>query len=451
MENGEPMHPKRNFWDYVKNPRLFREETAAFARACVGGPPSPRQLDALVETIGQRKLTYKELQRIQRAGEQAVPPLLAAIRVESFLFRRYGESVLDGSVIKTALDLLEPFALPPAAVLEKVLRCEDKPFREYALYHLARCGNDDAIEALRDGLRSESEGNRTWTLMGLEFLKESKRGSTRFRGDLFDAVVPVLADDRFGPAEHAPRALLALDFQRANYALLRDDVLSAENRAVYRVLEALKDANVAVPASRLRALLGAIEPKAAGFPFDYAYGEGLLLLARAEGAGAKDVIADAQGWGNDQVQEGAAEALGVAAGLKNVYGFVVGRYSRAGEAGLTQPQLYYLALSWLDGEVSNGGFAQFYFNSSGELASYAVEAANAVGASQVARIVQEANALFGKSGPSRDRDRRMDQLSGIDEGALSALDQRYYKCGENVGVLLAKFVAANAEEFRSGT
>jgi hypothetical protein len=98
--------------------------------------------------------------------------------------------------------------------------------------------------------------------------------------------------------------------------------------------------------------------------------------------------------------------------------------------------------------VRNGSFGQYYFNSSGDLAAQTVKAADAVGASEDAGIIQKANALFGKNGPDPDRNRRMDQLSKVDLKALEELDTRYYKCPEHLSEILPKFVATNAEALK---
>jgi len=440
--------PKHGFKEYVKDPDLFRKEVREKGSADSAPPPTAQDLADLVAAIGRRRLEYEELQKLKRAGEKAVPALQSALRNEKFLLHRYGNDALAGSTLETALDLLEPFGLPEASALEPVLRHPDEFYRYHALYHLARCGNDDAIPALKAGIASTSEQCRTWTLMGLEFLKRSSRGSAKFRAELFDRAVSLLADKEHGPAEHAPRALLALDPDRARRLLLGAEILRPENKSLDKVLHALKDSNVSVPAAQLRALLSGIKKKATDHPFDGAYAEALVMLARSEGAKAKDLIDDARGWGNDRVREGAAQASMIAAGVTDAYGFVTDLYHRKGIKGLTESQLYYLTLSSLDAEVRNGGLSQYYFNSSGELAAHAVKAARGVGATELAAIIREANALFGKDGPDADRDQRMDQLSKINLETLERLDTRYYKCSEKLDELLPRFVAAHPEAFR---
>ncbi len=96
--------------------------------------------------------------------------------------------------------------MPEANLLWPALNHPDDYFRSKALNHLACCGNDDAIEALVEGLKSPSERLSPYALMGLCFLKNSSRGSKRFRATLCEAIVPRLADPEFNVAEQAPRA-----------------------------------------------------------------------------------------------------------------------------------------------------------------------------------------------------------------------------------------------------
>jgi hypothetical protein len=449
-ERGSGKQPRHGFQDYVKNPNLFDEESRKAARAESAPPPTDQELARIVAAMRTRKLAHEELQQLRKAGRRVAPPLLEALRDEKFLFHRYGKSVLDGTPLDIALDLLEPFALPETKVLQPVLNLPDASYHYHALYHLARCGKDDAIDVLKTGLKAEAEQSRTYTLMGLEFLKQTGRGSAKFRRELFEAAVPLLADKEYSPAEQAPLALLVLDRERAIKVLLGKEVFRAGNRRIDKVLKALEYEGVPVPGPQLRELLSAMKNKASGYPFDWAYTDGLRLLARAEGAKAKDLIADAEKWGNELVKRGAAEAGQIAANVRDPYGYVSGLYEKKGAAGLTEPQLHYLTLWWLDAEVRNGGFSQYYFNSAGELASHAVKAARVVGAPELAGIIEKANAHFGPKGPHPDRAKRMQQLSKIEVEVFEKLDTQYYKCSERLSEILPRYAAAHAESFRPG-
>lgn len=93
-------------------------------------------------------------------------------------------------------------------------------------------------------------------------------------------------------------------------------------------------------------------------------------------------------------------------------------------------------------EICNGGFTQFFDNTTGVLAPEAIEAFEAIGLPEVSSIIKEAVSLF--STPYlRDRDKRMEWLwNEPDEEAariekrLRDLDDRFYDC---VGAMKNRF------------
>ena len=58
-------------------------------------------------------------------------------------------------------------------------------------------------------------------------------------------------------------------------------------------------------------------------------------------------------------------------------------------------------------ELNNGGMHQYLSNSSGDFARETPEVFRRMGADEAARILEQANAFFGPSGPSTDREVRM--------------------------------------------
>jgi Domain of unknown function (DUF4375) len=102
-----------------------------------------------------------------------------------------------------------------------------------------------------------------------------------------------------------------------------------------------------------------------------------------------------------------------------------------------------VAIWGLEADVNNGGFDQYYFNSSGDRAFFAAEALERIGASQMAAIVREANALFGPEGPSRDRDhrvRRLFEITADDEDLFDALDRRFFEYPDDISALLIAYI-----------
>jgi hypothetical protein len=89
-------------------------------------------------------------------------------------------------------------------------------------------------------------------------------------------------------------------------------------------------------------------------------------------------------------------------------------------------------------EICNGGFAQFFSNSTGVLAPEAIEAFKTIGQDFIAEIIREACSLFGDPFP-RDRSLRQGKLEKIGAALLDSLDQRFYGIidSENGGFAVA--------------
>jgi hypothetical protein len=89
------------------------------------------------------------------------------------------------------------------------------------------------------------------------------------------------------------------------------------------------------------------------------------------------------------------------------------------------------AAHWCQSEVCNGGFHQFFCNSTGVLAPEAAAGFAAIGMPDCAAIILEAMGLFGRPYP-RQRDARLEKLAVVDgekehgSDPLGGLDQRFY-------------------------
>jgi len=88
------------------------------------------------------------------------------------------------------------------------------------------------------------------------------------------------------------------------------------------------------------------------------------------------------------------------------------------------------SVHWCDSEVCNGGFHQFFWNTTGIVAPEALEGFRAIGAQELAEIVAEAMARLGRI-YSRDRRDRQIALASLQAGWRSGevfedLDHRFY-------------------------
>jgi Domain of unknown function (DUF4375) len=103
----------------------------------------------------------------------------------------------------------------------------------------------------------------------------------------------------------------------------------------------------------------------------------------------------------------------------------------------------------LEAEVNNGGFDQFFFNSSGDEAAETPDALDTIGAHQAAELARRANSVFPDGGPSKDRQARQAQLDSLDSAneSLSELDAEFYEYPDNLTSLLTAFVKEHSDQF----
>jgi hypothetical protein len=96
----------------------------------------------------------------------------------------------------------------------------------------------------------------------------------------------------------------------------------------------------------------------------------------------------------------------------------------------------------LQSEVNNGGFDQFFFNSSGDKTSQIVEALETISATKAAEIVKRAAGKFPGGMPPREWFKRQDVLLeqvSPEADAFLDLDKEFYANPENLNELLSKF------------
>ena len=110
-------------------------------------------------------------------------------------------------------------------------------------------------------------------------------------------------------------------------------------------------------------------------------------------------------------------------------------------------------MTWLvEAEVSNGGFNQYYFNSSGQLADLGEEAFTTIGARKFASLVGRAHVIYNeiKGDLEKYKDGTIESFSKSYEGnPLNELDDEFYKLDEvePLGQLKIKYIRENLKEF----
>ena len=118
---------------------------------------------------------------------------------------------------------------------------------------------------------------------------------------------------------------------------------------------------------------------------------------------------------------------------------------------LNSSQRVLLIVQNLEREINNGGFHQFYWNSSGDYANETVDALNKIGAEKTAGIVNKANSEFPKGIVPSDRQKRWSKMKLISENSKTNWDKcndEFYKYQDNLTELLIAFVIKNKADFK---
>ncbi len=136
--------------------------------------------------------------------------------------------------------------------------------------------------------------------------------------------------------------------------------------------------------------------------------------------------------------------------LQPIANSIIHTYFHTGSSFLSVAESVFFHVWSFGSMVDNGGLAGFYCNSTGEHASVTVRALRAVGAIESARILEEANRLFGNAGPPIDLEERNEALMNLNADQnerLELLDAEYFEIAEDQLALLERYVDNNQGAF----
>lgn len=117
---------------------------------------------------------------------------------------------------------------------------------------------------------------------------------------------------------------------------------------------------------------------------------------------------------------------------------------------LTEPQKVLLFVENLEREVNNGGFNQFYFNSSGDYAHETLDGLKTIGANKMADILAKANSVWPDQTVPKDRTERQEVQETIEEQAdpvWGQCDDDFYEYPDDIAGLLLDYVKQHKSDF----
>jgi hypothetical protein len=163
----------------------------------------------------------------------------------------------------------------------------------------------------------------------------------------------------------------------------------------------------------------------------------LKFLASYSGESTEELISMGEDHRIDSLVMAFEEALGKKA-------------HKLGDAALSWPERVVLAVEALEREVNNGGYEQFFLNSSKEYASVIVDALFAIDCRNTATVTLDALEALQISGEITES-AIDDAIARADRTVLDRLagcDDRYYEFSEDIAGKLFSFIRGNKDIIR---
>jgi len=119
---------------------------------------------------------------------------------------------------------------------------------------------------------------------------------------------------------------------------------------------------------------------------------------------------------------------------------------------LTEQQKNFYFNQNLEREINNGGFYQFFFNTSGDFAFETINSLKIIGANKTAVILQKAIDQFPDKSIPKDRAERQEVLVKIEalvEKTWEELGRKFYVYEDDLNTLNIEYIRQNIEKFNS--
>ena len=129
--------------------------------------------------------------------------------------------------------------------------------------------------------------------------------------------------------------------------------------------------------------------------------------------------------------------------------YLAGRFEDEPDS-LSEPEKNVLFVLDFEKEINNGGFSQFFWNSTGNFAQETLLALNAIKAEKTYILLAKAISVFPNSNVEKNRAARRDIIDEIGDQAeplWNSLNKSFYKYEDDITVLILQYIKANKKNF----
>lgn len=434
----------KSFWDLLRNPELlanFGEHQREIAERAGEVADSPEEIAKLVdefvfEAPSQREAIV-EKRVLQKLGPAIYPRMREILADESNRDRLVvlTEQImaLPEAPICRLCALFEQEALPPPGTLYLLvpfLKSDSREVRKAVALAIGSFGSDEAVRPLKIALQDPEEYVNSYALMGIQRAISANRVSDASRDAYYDMVANVWPEKASFPVDDdVPNLMLQLKPDAAISRLSQPDFLTADFEPAWRILEAFSERNVEISRARILELVRDASKEPIEYPKSALVEGALMILGKYRNDQDLPLLERMVDNPNRDVSKGAIQGLRAyhrrSEKVRDGWDII----ATEGWEALTDVEKHIYAIRDLDDEVVNGGFAQYYFNSSGDQWNDALSGLKIIGATKRSAILEATVAKFGPVPPSADREERQAQLSKIvrkEEAPFQEQDSSWY-------------------------
>ncbi len=455
-----------SFWDVVKNPGLMPDLDAYAKKVSDEAEElrkSPEEIAKLVDYFVFEATSSRDAwteQRILRelatdAHPRAIEILRDPLMKEklSVLTTPDPDWPLPEAPFNRLCIILDSDAPPPyeaAELLVPFATSDSDEIKKSAALIIGSIGRAESLPHIKLALSDSDEYVRSFALMGLERAITGNRVDEKAKSLFFEAVASMWPQDTaHAVSNHIAPLLLRLDRDRAIQRMMRDDLFGPEFHALANMLEAFEKYDVEVPRLKLLYLIEQLRQGPLEYPRDNMLEETLALLGKCRRSEDLVILERLLDHENEDVVMGAIRGLyhyhRLAETTRDPWEIINGK----GWTALTPAERHICAIKSLDNEIHNGGFAQYYFNSSGDHWADALAGLDSIGAVKHRELVLLTLKRFPDAAPADEGSIRSGQLSKIvrkQEDPFNEQDSAWYKLKEeNLDKLMLRYELANLQ------
>lgn len=445
-----------------RDPRSIWNHERDVNRATAVVKSSPRKIARLVDVYVFESLSpdNEHMARLilSQLGTQAYPRAIEILRDASLTSRLTKFPDRSGAILPKApfnhlCKLFDLQAAPPqeaASLLAPYLESEHKEIRKNAALIIGSIGSPDALPHLRRALRDQDGYVRSYVLMGIDRAISGDRVGSAARPQFFELVASLWPSDTdFNVCDKIPNVLLRLDRRRGIEFLMSDHLFTLQFNPLSHILDAFDEELVEVARPRLIDLIEQCSSEDRIKSQEPVLRSALGLLGLHRNEEDLPMLERFLEHDSERVSEGATAALYRYHRYKDRVRDPRSVIEAKGWDALTTVERHVCAVEMLDAEVNNGGFDQYYFNSSGNSWQDALAGLAAIGAMQRHQIMKESIEKFGADGPSVHRERRILQLGQLANDSETPFDENdhawYDQNSERLTRLIYKYNISHLE------